>query len=267
MKNINMYYFKNVMKILLVVTTLFIFFICVQNATASEMNTTTTEYKYFTEIAGRNIAEDQAKNWSNDAELIRITVPNSTIVENGATIDYCATEFCYIYKSGNKYFDVLINSEEYEKGTSRTEEMSRVKAEQLGFNGKIPLVDWNVTSQSAFKIVLNSYNNMSLDSGDVIGRIYLETAEINGANIPVWYISIKDGITGLDTNYTINADSGDILIPTSTNKTTKVVLPSGTAAGLTLGNSDWSKYSGAIRFLVVLMIVIFIGLAVREKQK
>ncbi|OEU42161.1 hypothetical protein BGV40_11005 [Methanosarcina sp. Ant1] len=38
-------------------------------------------------------------------------------------------------------------------------------------------------------------------------------------------------------------------------------------AGLTLGNSDWSKYSGAIRFLVVLMVVLFIGLAVREKGK
>jgi len=36
-------------------------------------------------------------------------------------------------------------------------------------------------------------------------------------------------------------------------------------AGLTLDNSDWSKYSGAIRFLVVLMVVLFIGLAVREK--
>jgi len=38
-------------------------------------------------------------------------------------------------------------------------------------------------------------------------------------------------------------------------------------AGLTFGNSDWSKYSGAIRFLVVLMVVLFIGLAVREKGK
>ena len=38
-------------------------------------------------------------------------------------------------------------------------------------------------------------------------------------------------------------------------------------AGLTLGNSDWSKYSGAIRFLVVLIVVLFIGLAVREKGK
>ena len=39
------------------------------------------------------------------------------------------------------------------------------------------------------------------------------------------------------------------------------------ASALSLGNTDWIKYKGAIRFLVVLMVVLFIGLAVKERRK
>ena len=43
----------------------------------------------------------------------------------------------------------------------------------------------------------------------------MENSEINGSNIPVWYLSIKNGTTGLDTNYTVNADTCEILFPSS----------------------------------------------------
>ncbi len=34
-----------------------------------------------------------------------------------------------------------------------------------------------------------------------------------------------------------------------------------------VNNKDWSKYSGIIRFLVMFIVVLFIGLAIREKRK
>ena len=162
MKNTNMHYFKRKStKILLSIITLCICGICIQSATAIEYNTTTNEYKYFAEIAGRDIATHQAKNWSDDAQLIRITVPNSTLVEREGKLDFYSTEFSYIYRSSDKYFDVLINLDEYEKGSSRTEEISRKDAEKLGFNKKTPLSDWKVTNQNAFNIALNSYNTLN----------------------------------------------------------------------------------------------------------
>ena len=59
---------------------------------------------------------------------------------------------------------------------------------------------------------------MSLNRGDVIDCIYLETAEINETTIPVWNIYIKSGMTGMSTNYSINAETGDILYPKSNNE-------------------------------------------------
>jgi hypothetical protein len=33
------------------------------------------------------------------------------------------------------------------------------------------------------------------------------------------------------------------------------------------GNKDWSKYSGIIRFFILFIVVLFIGLALKEKRK
>ncbi len=35
----------------------------------------------------------------------------------------------------------------------------------------------------------------------------------------------------------------------------------------TADNKDWSKYSGFIRFFILFIVVLFIGLAIREKRK
>lgn len=168
-------------------------------------------YTSFTGLAGKYIADREAKNWSYDAKLIRICIPKSQMVEYSPdNLEYYTTEYSYIYESDNNYFNVLINIEEYENGTARTIEISKEDAEKLEINNKKPLDDWKVISWNAFKIASNAHN-MSLERGDTLGQLYFETTDIKGVTTPVWYISIKNGTTGINTDYMINANTGEII--------------------------------------------------------
>ena len=145
---------------------MFAFF--VHTVTAVEENTSTYTYMWFSDI-GKNIADSQAKNWNSSAELIRVIPTNYTDTYNENKIDYYTTEFCYIYRSGNKYIHVLINYNEFRNGTVRTEEMSTEDAEKLGLDKKIPLVSWKVACRNALKVISNY---ISLDQGDFITAHY-----------------------------------------------------------------------------------------------
>ena len=79
-------------------------------------------------------------------------------------------------------------------------------------DNKKQLDDWNVVSWNAFKIASNAYH-MSLERGDTLGQLYFETTDIKGVTTPVWYISIKNETTGINTDYMINANTGNIIAP------------------------------------------------------
>ncbi|MDQ1251182.1 MAG: hypothetical protein QG646_251 [Euryarchaeota archaeon] len=240
------------MKIMSYIASLGILIIFAQNVIAVETNTTPIQYDSFTEIAGKNIADSQAENWSNDARLIRITIPNSTLVNNQGKIEYYTSEYSYLYRSNDRYLDVLINFTEYEKGSARTKEFSREDAKKYGLSDKKPLSDtWKVVSWNAFKIASNSYN-MSYDRGDIISRMYFEAAEIDNTIVPVWNVSIRDGITGLDTSYTINANTADIVYLNSINEPIKIdeITPSGTNPPSVTSTSPIEENSSVISSLM-----------------
>jgi hypothetical protein len=203
------------MKTVLMIIAICTAFILVPIGLAVETDSTPSgeTYTYFTGLAGKDIADSEAKNWSYDAKLIRICIPKALIVKNSyGNLEYYTTEYSYIYESDNNYFKVLINVEEYENCTARTTEINKEVAEKLEIDNKKPLDDWKVISWNAFKIASNAYN-MSLERGDTLGQLYFETTDIKGVTTPVWYISIKNGTTGINTDYMINANTGDIIAP------------------------------------------------------
>lgn len=215
---------KTVLTIIVICTA----FILVPIVLAVETDSTPSgeTYTSFTGLAGKDIADREVKNWSYDAKLIRICIPKSQIVEySPGNLEYYTTEYSYIYRSDNNYFKVLINIEEYENGTARTIEINKEDAEKLEIDNKKPLDDWKVVGWNAFKIVSKAYN-MSLERGDSLGQLYFETTDIKGVTTPVWYISIKNGTTGINTDYVINANTGEILDGNSVPPpTTSPVLP------------------------------------------
>jgi len=175
-----------------------------------ERETITGEWRTITELAGIGIADQKAKNWDPDAKLIKIAIWKAQYIPEFEVISTIGWQ--YFYRSGNKYLQVLIDVDDYDKNdTAKIREWSKEEAVELGLENLKPLSElWNVVSIYAIKIASDAYG-ISLKRGDYIGYLYLCMRDVKRVAIPMWHLSIVNGVTGAKTNYMINANTGSII--------------------------------------------------------
>lgn len=167
-----------------------------------------------TEFAGLDIADSKAGSWDSGAQLISLGIWKTSVVETVATGSYelLTTGWQYYYRAGNRYYIIKIDIDSYDNNTfSSAYELSGEDAEPLGMVGGEALSEWNVSGPNAIQIAANEYG-MSLSAGDELSGFYLMMPDAGGDAPPVWYASITDGVSGLETRYEIDARTGGMYV-------------------------------------------------------
>jgi len=167
-----------------------------------------------TEFAGLDIADSKAGSWDSGAQLIRLGIWKTSLVETVATGSYelLTTGWQYYYRAGERYYTINIDVDSYDNNTfSSAHELSGEDAESLGMVGGEALSEWYVSGPNAIQIAANEYG-MSLGRGDELSGFYLMMPDAGGDTPPVWYASITDGVSGLETRYEINARTGGMYV-------------------------------------------------------
>lgn len=174
----------------------------------SEWSDNVWTFSSITEIAGLDIADSIAKNWSDGAKLVQIGLAEST--------KHCANDVCrllftgwsYIYESNGMYVSIIVNLSDYEANSGRLGEIDQISA--WPFKYKQPLSrEWAVTINDALK-ALSSNGHFSEQRGDYMSALYLDMGDLNSRITPLWHISIGKEDTNEVTSYLIDAKNGEI---------------------------------------------------------
>jgi hypothetical protein len=175
-----------------------------------------TSVKQITEYAGLNVADSKASSWDSGAQLIRVKNWKTSVVETVASgsSELLTTGWQYYYRAGARYYVINVDIDSIDSSTfSSAWEMTGAEAESAGLVGLEALSEWNVSGPSAIKIAAYEYD-MSLERDDELSGLCLAMADVDGDSRPVWYASITNGQTGVETGYEINAVTGEIIVST-----------------------------------------------------
>ena len=183
--------------------------ITLEKGTNVALGETTRE---ITEFAGLDIVDEAARNWNPAAELVEIDGWKTVLREyQDGTFELMLTGWQYYLRACSEYLKVSIDVVAHYMGTvSSTEEPTQDEIQFIERVGVEPLSEWYVSGPSAVGIAAADYN-WALESGDDLSVLYLLMPDIGADSIPVWYVSIVNGSSGIETDYLIDAKTGEII--------------------------------------------------------